>query len=244
MDVSFIVPAFNEDDYVADCVESILSQETDKDFEVIVVDNRSTDRTAEVAREAGASVVECPTRGIYAARNKGAREAGGGLLVFVDADTTLEPNYLEEVLAFLESHPDAVAVTVLFDFDSDSAQGKFVNGIFPNLVKVLSKINFCNLYGVAAAVKRDAFFEVGGFPAVPSEDAAMGEQLKKEGEVCILNETLAHTSSRRFDGDLMGTVLYYVHGKLSAFIRLMDRLPDRLKEKLVQESKDYYVEKR
>ena len=93
MKVSVVVPAFNEERLLAGSLRSIRSAmeafaQCGWRSELIVCDNNSTDRTAEIARAAGAEVVFEPVNQISRARNAGARRASGDWLVFVDADST------------------------------------------------------------------------------------------------------------------------------------------------------------
>jgi glycosyltransferase involved in cell wall biosynthesis len=94
--VSFIVPAYNEECYLAACLASIRQQRGD--FEIVVVDNSSTDRTGDIARQFADRVVFCPTPGIAAARNCGAQSASSEVLAFVDADARLNGNWLKQGL--------------------------------------------------------------------------------------------------------------------------------------------------
>ena len=101
--VSVIVPVYNAEDMVGDCVESLLSQDYPKDrYEIIVVDNDSTDGTAEVIRRYPVQyLLEAATHTSYAARNTGARKARGELLAFCDADETAGPAWIRSLVAAL-----------------------------------------------------------------------------------------------------------------------------------------------
>ena len=96
MKFSVIIPAFNEEKFLPRLLDSIelaranYSGGPDR-IEVIVADNASTDRTAEVAAAHGARVVNITKRRIAAARNGGARVARGEILCFIDADSALHP---------------------------------------------------------------------------------------------------------------------------------------------------------
>ena len=111
MRFSFIIPALNEEDYVEPCVRSIQGQ-TCKDYEIIVVDNGSTDRTAEIARQLGCKVVNEQKRGISHARNKGAKIAIGDILCFVDADGVVSNNWLKEAKKTLSNQEIKFAVGI------------------------------------------------------------------------------------------------------------------------------------
>src|SRR5205085_9617055 len=87
--ISIVIPAYNEEALLAPTVRAVResADATGVPYEVIVVDDGSTDRTAEIARAHGARVVSVELRQIGAARNAGVKAAAGDLLIFVDADT-------------------------------------------------------------------------------------------------------------------------------------------------------------
>lgn len=91
--ISVIIPAHNEEQFLPPTLEA-LQRQNYPHYEVIVVANGCRDRTTEAARAFGAKVVELKQRGLGPARNTGAREARGDLLVFLDADTLLDPGAL------------------------------------------------------------------------------------------------------------------------------------------------------
>ena len=95
MDYSIVLPAYNEESYLPDTLDSLsrcMAGLPDAKGEIIVVDNNSTDRTAAVSTIQGARVAFEEERGIGKARNRGALEASGELLFFVDADTIVRKN--------------------------------------------------------------------------------------------------------------------------------------------------------
>lgn len=109
MKLSFVIPAFNEAKYIADCLQHIAAaveaRSASHEFasEVIVVDNNSTDDTAAVAEAAGATVVFEPINQISRARNAGAAAASGEWLIFVDADSHVPTGLLADVLQLIEA---------------------------------------------------------------------------------------------------------------------------------------------
>src|SRR5262245_42148384 len=98
--LSFVIPAHNEEALLGEtlCALRGAAEAVAEPFEIIVVDDGSTDRTAQVARSCGAAVVAVNLRQIAAARNAGARAARGDVLVFVDADTLVPAATLAEVV--------------------------------------------------------------------------------------------------------------------------------------------------
>ena len=95
MKISVIIPTYNEEKVIGKCLES-LSKQTYKDLEVIVVDDGSTDET--LSKIKGIKVLKEEHKGPGAARNLGAKEAKGEILVFVDADMTFEPDFIEKLV--------------------------------------------------------------------------------------------------------------------------------------------------
>ncbi len=121
MKLTIIVPAFNEESYLAATLDSIqaaaaqLRARSDVDIETIVVDNNSADETAAIARSKGATVVHEPVQGIARARNAGARHAQGDVLVFVDADVIVPCALLAAIHATM-SDPACIGGGVDVDY--------------------------------------------------------------------------------------------------------------------------------
>ncbi|MEN8140844.1 MAG: glycosyltransferase [Thermodesulfobacteriota bacterium] len=105
IDYSIIVPAYNEEAMLATTLAQLRKAMATVPLtgEIIVTDNNSTDSTAEIARDGGATVVFEPLNQISRARNSGAKKARGRYLIFVDADTTVPPALLQRALSNLES---------------------------------------------------------------------------------------------------------------------------------------------
>jgi len=96
MKVSVVIPAYNEEANIARCLDSIHNQ-TEKAYEIIVVDNNSSDKTARIAKEHGAKVTFERRRGIIPARNRGFDEANGDVIVRTDADTLVPRNWIAKI---------------------------------------------------------------------------------------------------------------------------------------------------
>ncbi len=100
MDISIIIPAYNAENTIRDCVTSILNSDFDNEFEVIVVDDGSTDQSAERIEDLNVSIVRSSNKGAAAARNAGARVAKSDLLLFVDSDVA----FFKDTLRRLYEH--------------------------------------------------------------------------------------------------------------------------------------------
>lgn len=108
--VSVIIPTYNRAWIVKEAIDSVLAQEF-ADYELIVVDDGSTDATAEVLSGYGERIcaLRQKNKGVSAARNKGIQSAGGNLIAFLDSDDLWLPSKLDRQVAFFQKHPHAVA---------------------------------------------------------------------------------------------------------------------------------------
>lgn len=107
LDVSVIIVSYNTADLLADCLESVLASQQ-VCCEVFVVDNASVDGSAEVVRvkfPAVRLIANKDNRGFGAANNQALRECSGRYVIFLNPDTTVEPDSLQAMIAFMESHP-------------------------------------------------------------------------------------------------------------------------------------------
>ena len=181
LDYSVIIPAFNEEKLLPRTL-TLLNQAMKKVAalgEIIVVDNNSSDRTAEVARSNGARVVAEPVNQISRARNAGARVAEGGFFLFLDADTLPTPELINAALARLKS--GAAGGGAFIAFATEGAQTR-LHRILPALSWILMKMGICG--GSFIFCRRDAFIDVGGFSekVFAAEDVLMSRALKKWGK--------------------------------------------------------------
>src|SRR5437764_1091468 len=108
--ISVVIPAFNEEAYIGKCLDAIQRQ-TFQDFEIIVVDNNCTDKTAEIAKKYNAQVVQETTQGLTYAREKGFSVARSEIIARTDADSTPDPTWLQIIYDTFTNNPDVVAIT-------------------------------------------------------------------------------------------------------------------------------------
>jgi glycosyltransferase involved in cell wall biosynthesis len=160
-DYSIIIPAYNEEAYLPKTFASVYAATAGVPVavEVVVVDNNSNDRTAQIARSMDATVVHEPINQIARARNTGARVAQGRFFIFLDADTILTSALLGEALKNLASgHIAGGGTTVAPDRPLDLSAQRALN--FWN--------GFSRRFNIAAGCfvycEREAFEAVGGFP--------------------------------------------------------------------------------
>lgn len=170
--VSVVIPAYNAEQFVGQALDSVLNQ-TFQDFEVLVVDDGSSDRTAELvtARYPRVQFVSQRNGGASSARNRGVEMATGEFVAFLDADDEWHPEKLQAQVALMRRYPDAVlGRTVFIEEPLDNASSLFSGGRtepgLPDhyLVRDLAQ-SFLDPYFATSAVlvRRSAFQKVGGF---------------------------------------------------------------------------------
>ena len=180
MKISFVVPAFNEEKLIGETLNSIRSaltafQDKGWECELVVCDNNSTDRTAELARAAGATVAFEPVNQIGRARNKGAEAASGDWLIFVDADSLPNRELFAEVAAAIESGK------FLFGGSTVKLAGHyFVASLVTGLWNTVSRVA---KYAAGSFIfcETAAFRQIGGFDnrLFATEELDLSKRLKR-----------------------------------------------------------------
>jgi glycosyltransferase involved in cell wall biosynthesis len=192
--ISFVVPAWNEESVLAPTLEAlnIARRQLTEPSEVIVADDSSTDRTAEIAHQHGARVVSVRHRQISATRNAGAREAQGDVLIFIDADTIVTP---EAVCAAVE----AVRGGVIGGGCAIRYSGRipaYLRVFIPIEVWFARKMRLA--FGCFLFCTRAAFDAVGGFDTniYATEEVTLSLALHRQGRFVCLRECVS-TSGRK-----------------------------------------------
>jgi glycosyltransferase involved in cell wall biosynthesis len=193
--LSFVIPAYNEEELLGPTLDAIhtAAAATGQDYEIIVADDGSSDRTAEVARARKARVVSVSNRQIAATRNAGAREARGDLLIFVDADTIVNAEVVGAALDSVRSGAIGGGAGVRF-------QGRLP--WYVRLLEPLAVLTF-RMARLAAGcflfATRSAFAATGGFDQslYGAEEIALSRALRRVGKFVVLKESV-ETSGRKF----------------------------------------------
>ena len=192
--ISVSIPAHNEEYYLGKTLEA-LRRQTCKAFEVVVIANGCSDHTAEIARGRCDQLIVLSQKSLGVARNLGARIAKGRLLIFLDADTLLDPKSLETILAeFADSN---AAGTVRGVPDVSNVKYRLMYGM-KNLVHRTSIHHGSS--GVILCWKRH-FMQTGGFDEglEVRENSELIRRLKRFGKYKYLHNVRATTSMRRYD---------------------------------------------
>ncbi len=190
--ISAIIPALNEEAEIAETIRALLAQADE--IEVIVVDGGSSDATVQIAESFGVVAVVRSERGRGKQMHAGALAARGDILWFLHADTRACATATHQMIKALRS-PGIAGGNFTLAFDGHTLGARLLNFVQP-LMKMLR----CYYGDSTIFVKRDVYFQLGGFQPYPLfEDADLIGKIRTTGLFLSLPE-LVTTSSRRFEG--------------------------------------------
>ena len=206
--ISFIVPAYNEEVMIGATVRTLRASASalGMPYELLVVDDDSTDATADVARASGAAVLQVKLRQISAVRNAGARAARGDLLVFVDADTLVPENTLRAMLDAVSAGAVGGGARVRFDAHGVGAWTRRLSEAGCWLMYRLGFTGGCFLFA-----QRSAFEAASGFDEryFASEEIHLKLALGKLGRFAVVPAAVI-TSGRKLRIFTAGQILRQV----------------------------------
>ena len=210
--LSFVVPAHNESQMIGETVRRLheAGAAAGEPYEIVVVDDASTDDTAALAVRAGARVVHADVRHIAAARNIGARAAGGERLMFVDADTWLSGDTALAALRAMRGGAAGGGARVRLD-------GPVPLYARPGVAATFGAIRLLNMTaGCFMFCTREAFDRIGGFDErlYAAEELAFSRAIKRVGRL-VLVEPAVVTSARKFRTHSFGELTRMVLGSLN-----------------------------
>ena len=204
--VSVVIPAYNEETYLPSCLESIRKQDYAGEYEVIVVDNASTDSTGKIALNWGAKVVYESKRSPACARQKGVEAATGEIIAFIDADTQSPAHWLSTIVSRFVREPETVVISGPYAY-CDAGRFTRITSYIGNFFSIITDQLFRKVFrkggaiwGCNFAVRRSAFWEVGGFNTnikFYGEEYEFSLRLRKVGKGDIIPRLFVLTSARR-----------------------------------------------
>ena len=217
--LSIVIPAYNEEKYLGACLDS-LREQTFTDFEVIVVDNNSTDKTSEIAASKSTTlnlrVVHESQKGIAHARARGFAEAKNEIIVSTDSDCTFPPDWLAKIAAhFDETNPKALSTVAVYGIGVLNYNSQFQRGLselsftlFLELNDLIGKKNVC---GFNFSVRKLGYESSEKFDTSLSmaEDVILGLDLMKQGTVQLDTSIKVFASPRRFESGSFKTLWTY-----------------------------------
>jgi GT2 family glycosyltransferase len=183
---SIVIPTFNGSSRIGNCLDALMKQVAGRDVEILVVDDGSTDNTANIVkRYSSARLITQANAGPATARNRGALEAQGKILLFTDDDCVPMPDWLDAMLDPFKN-PDVVGAKGIYRTHQKSLAARFVQIEYEDkyrLMANLDSIDFIDTY--SAAFLRDHFLEMNGydtsFPVACAEDIELSYRMSARG---------------------------------------------------------------
>lgn len=216
---SVVIPAYNEAGYLEATLESLRRQDFAGSYEVIVVDNNSTDDTAAIATRLGATVVPEPRPGVCWARQRGTLAARGEIVASTDADTVHPPDWLSRLDERFRRHPEAIAVAGPCRYQDPLWWVALFPWLWFTAIAVVARLTGRLFYLTATNVA----FPRDRFPGYDTNLTQGGDEfdflrrLQSRGRIVWDADNPVLTSSRRMDQGLLHTLVvsYGYHYALS-----------------------------
>lgn len=198
MDVSIVIATLNEEKYIRDTLDSINGQHTDKKFEIILGDGKSTDSTIDIAKEYGCKIARVNPGIIAAGREAAAKKATGKILVSADADAYYPPNWLEELTRPVKGKTVATCGKLL-PLNGNRVEKLFAERVLNPVASFTYQVKIPFAAAMNLAISREAYEKVGGYNSGmrTAEDTDLMKRLMKAGKVVYCPNAICYVSMRR-----------------------------------------------
>lgn len=240
--ISVVIPAYNEEKFLKKALLSIVNQNYDN-FELIIVDNNSSDKTAEISRSFGAKVILEKKQGVVFARQAGFMEARGEIIATTDADTMLPKNWLSVIAEDFKKNEKLVIYGGICNLYSGSIAAKFSAYYLLYPYRYLDRFlsGGWSMAGANFAVRKKAFLNAGGFNTkIKSyEDIELSQRMKSIGESKLNPSLRVETSGRRFGNGLFAGLRPWV---VNEVIRIFEVEKEFLSQSDIREEKFSWAE--
>lgn len=221
--VSVVVPAYNEEKSIKETLESLIDQDTDLDYEVVLIDNNSTDKTVEIAKpfqkRINLRVINEKKQGRGAARARGFEEAKGRIILSADADSIFYKDWINTLVKPLNGKVVA-ATTSCKIVDCTPLTNAVFNLLQPKIVKAYRIFfGYYWLSGFSFSILKEAYKKSGGFDKdmQSQEDTDLSFKVAKVGKIAFIDKPVIFSGRRFKDGLLVG--LYdYLRSFTEAFL--------------------------
>ena len=222
--ISVVIPAYNEEHYLGACLAALNKQDTTTAFEIIVVNNASTDHTHQVAQEHTTKnnlrIIDEPQKGRGAARSTGFAAATGSIILSTDADTIVPSYWVEKMIDYFKD-PTIVAVSgTCYIADRSWFANTLFNFIQP-LAMHLYRLAFGHywLTGSNFAIRAQTYQHSGTFNRALNshEDTQLSFQVKKLGRIKFISQPAVLVSGRRFKKGIAIGLFDYIRSFFERF---------------------------
>jgi glycosyltransferase involved in cell wall biosynthesis len=225
---SVVIPAYNEARFIGDCLDSLSRQDFTGGYEVIVVDNNSSDRTSEIARAGGATVVWEEHAGVCRARQRGTLAARGEIVVSTDADTRFDPAWLSRIDQAFGEDSSRVAVAGPCRYLDGPWWGRLYARLLFEFVHLVNRMTGMVVYVTATniAFRKSHWSGYDTWSTQGGDELDLLHQLRSRGRVAFEPRNPTFTSARRLNQGLaynlvVSCFFYYflAHGLNRLFAR-------------------------
>ncbi len=202
MDITLVICAHNEESVIGETIDTAKKYSDGKFKEILVVDNTSVDRTAEVARLHGARVVFEPEKGLPSARQCGFENSTSEYLAYIDADTLITQKWMDIVERTFAERPDIVSLSGPRRYFGAAWYRIWVLNAMWYVSPLAYYIVGYMILGGNFVVKRSALEKIGGFDRsikFYGEDTDLARRLSKVGKTLFKMNFYAYASARRFE---------------------------------------------
>lgn len=213
MDITLIIPAYNEARYIGATLDAARNAGKGRFKEIIVVDNASTDDTAALARAHGARVVTEQKKGLTHARQAGYEATSSDFIAFIDADTLISERWMRVAERIFSERPDIVSLSGPRRYFGTTLWRRWILNAMWGTAPITYRAVGCMILGGNFIVRRSAIKEIGGFDttiAFYGEDTDLARRLSAIGKTLFRMDFVVHASARRFEveGILMPNLVY------------------------------------
>jgi glycosyltransferase involved in cell wall biosynthesis len=202
--ISIIIPAYNEEKYIGKCLKYAIENSGGNFFEIIVVDNASSDKTAEIAKKyPGVRVVLEEKKGPTWARERGFKESSGDILAYIDADNLMPKGWCERIIKEFKKDKHLVCLSGPYAYYDVSLFKRFMVVIWYAVALPIYWILGYMATGGNLAIRRDILEKMKGFDTsidFYGDDTNLARRANRYGKVKFKLNFIMHSSGRRFNG--------------------------------------------
>lgn len=222
--ISLIIPAFNEEKYIGSCLDYAIKNSNGKIFEIIVVDNASTDKTSEIAKKyKGVKVIIENRKGLTLARQRGFLESRGSIIANIDADTRMPSGWTEKIIEEFQKNKELCCLSGPYIYYDISPWKGFLVKAYWLIGILLYKLIGYMMVGGNFAIRRNTLEKMNGFDTKIEffgEDTNIARRASKFGKIKFDLNFIMYTSGRRLNKTgFLKTAYIYVVEFFSQIIR-------------------------
>ncbi|NQV00227.1 MAG: glycosyltransferase [Parcubacteria group bacterium] len=227
MKISVVIPAYNEEKYIRECLDSLVKQNF-KNYEIIVSLNNCTDNTKEIVEEfRDIKLIEVNKKGVTNARQVGTLRAEGDIIASADADSVYPEDWLSKIASNFQDNKEIVGLYGPVRLKSDSLFLKFMaRYIYTIFLYASELLRNQNVAGINFAFRKNIFDKVGGYTLdlKSAEDIDLAEKIRKFGKIKFDSKLIVYTSDRKFKGRFFKSLLH--HGKNYIRVFILKKKPE------------------